>query len=329
MKEYVLGIDIGGTNTVYALVDNQGKIIYKNRLITTDYDNFISLSEALYKIISLITEKDSTLILKAIGVGAPNGNYYTGSIEFAPNLIWKDKIPVCKILEKQFKVPAVITNDANAAAYGEWVFGEAKDMRDFAVITLGTGVGSGIFVNGELLLGRYGFGGEFGHIIVEEQGRVCGCGKLGCLETYASVTGIKRTVLELLATFEQDSLLRNRRDLSGKKIEEAALKGDAIALKAFEITGSYLGKALANYITVFDPEAIFLLGGLALAGDLIFNPTRYHMEENLMKIFKGKVKLLPSKLSDNDAAIVGAAALATTILPPSKKVKVERLKWKG
>ncbi len=313
MREYVLGIDIGGTNTVFALVDNQGKIFYKSRLITTDYEDFSSLAEDLFKIIMVLFEKDSSMKLKSIGVGAPNGNYYTGAIEFAPNLVWKDEVPVCQILEKQFNVPAVITNDANAAAYGEKVFGGAKDMRDFAVITLGTGVGSGIFVNGELLLGKYGFGGEFGHIIVEQQGRVCGCGKLGCLETYASVTGIKRTVLELLATFDYDSLLRNQRDLSGKRIEQAALKGDAIALKAFEITGNYLGKALANYITVFDPEAIFLLGGLALSGDLIFNPTHYHMEENLMKIFKGKVKLLPSQLSDNDAAIVGAAAFAKGI----------------
>ena len=313
MIEYVLGIDIGGTNTVFALVDNQGNIFYKSRLITTDYENFSSLAKELFKIIMVLFEKDSSMKLKSIGVGAPNGNYYTGAIEFAPNLVWKDEVPVCQILEKQFNVPAVITNDANAAAYGEKVFGGAKDMRDFAVITLGTGVGSGIFVNGELLLGKYGFGGEFGHIIVEQQGRVCGCGKLGCLETYASVTGIKRTVLELLATFDYDSLLRNQRDLSGKRIEQAALKGDAIALKAFEITGNYLGKALANYITIFDPEAIFLLGGLALSGDLIFNPTRYHMEENLMKIFKGKVKLLPSQLSDNDAAIVGAAAFGKEI----------------
>ena len=313
MNEYVLGIDIGGTNTVFALVDNQGNTFYKNKLDTTEYEDFNALVKDLYNLVIPYFKNDSSLILKAIGVGAPNGNFYTGTIEFAPNLIWKDKVPVCQILEKQFNVPSVITNDANAAAYGEMVFGGAKDMRDFAVITLGTGVGSGIFVNGELLLGKYGFGGEFGHIIVEEQGRVCGCGKLGCLETYASVTGIKRTVLELLATFDQDSLLRNRRDLSGKKIEEAGLHGDAIALKAFEITGGYLGKALANYITVFDPEAVFLLGGLALAGDLIFNPTRYHMEENLMKIFKGKVKLLPSRLSDNDAAIVGAAAMGWEI----------------
>lgn len=308
MDEYVLGIDIGGTNTVFALVDKQGKPHHKNRLSTTDYADFGSLSKNIFEIINPIFENNSSMMLKAIGVGAPNGNYYSGSIEFAPNLVWKDKVPVCQILENIFKVPAVITNDANAAAYGEKVFGGAKDMRDFAVITLGTGVGSGIFVNGELLLGKYGFGGEFGHINVENQGRMCGCGRLGCLETYASVTGIKRTVMEILATFNSDSLLRDERELSGKKIEIAALKGDELALKAFDITGKYLGKSLANYITVFDPEAIFLLGGLALAGDLIFKPTRFYMEEDLMKIFKDKVKLLPSELSDNDSAIVGAAA---------------------
>jgi len=297
MDEYVLGIDIGGTNTVFALVDKQGKPYHKNRLSTTDYEDFGSLSKNIFEIINPIFENNSSITLKAIGVGAPNGNYYSGSIEFAPNLVWKDKVPVCHILEKIFKVPAVITNDANAAAYGEKVFGGAKDMRDFAVITLGTGVGSGIFTNGELLLGKYGFGGEFGHINVENQGRVCGCGRLGCLETYASVTGIKRTVLEILATFDSDSLLRKERELSGKKIEMAALKGDELALKAFDITGKYLGKSLANYITIF-----------ALAGDLIFKPTQFYMEEDLMKIFKGKVKLLPSQLSDNDSAIVGAAA---------------------
>jgi len=308
MSELVLGIDIGGTNTAFALVDNKGKIIYENRINTTDYQDFSSLSDALFDIIHFFIQSDSSIKLRAIGVGAPNGNYYTGAIEFAPNLVWKDKIPVCEILEKKFKVPAVITNDANAAAFGEKVFGGAKNMNDFAVITLGTGVGSGIFVNGELLMGKNGFGGEFGHVIVEDKGRICGCGKLGCLETYASVTGIKRTVLELMATFDSDSLLRRERELSGKKIEEAALKGDALARKAFEITGKYLGKALANYITVFDPEAIFLLGGLALAGDLIFNPSHFYMEENLMKIFKDKVKLLRSQLSGNEAAIVGAAA---------------------
>lgn len=308
MSELVLGIDIGGTNTAFALVDQSGKIIYKNKISTTDYQDFRLLSDALFDIIQSFIQSNASIELKAIGVGAPNGNYYTGAIEFAPNLIWRDKVPVCDILEKKFEVPAVITNDANAAAYGEKVFGGAKNINDFAVITLGTGVGSGIFVNGELLMGKNGFGGEFGHVIVEEKGRICGCGKLGCLETYASVTGIKRTVLELMATFDTDSILRSEREISGKKIEEAALKGDALARKAFEITGKYLGKALANYITIFDPEAIFLLGGLALSGELIFTPSHFYMEENLMKIFKGKVKLLPSQLSENDAAIVGAAA---------------------
>lgn len=306
-SEYILGIDIGGTNIVFGLVNENGKIDQHQKLPTKNYNNFQKLAEDLFEICNSMQEFKQ---IKAIGIGAPNGNYYTGSIDFAPNLNWGEHIEVKRILEEVFSLPTIITNDANAAACGEKYFGGAKEMNDFAVITLGTGVGSGIYVNGTLLQGKYGFGGEFGHINIMENGRPCGCDKFGCLETYTSVTGIITTVKELLSEKNIDSLLRNETQLTGKKIEQAALAGDAIANEAFLITANYLGKALANYITIFDPEAIFLLGGLAQSGKLIFDSTKEIMEENLMKLFQGKVLLLPSQLPDSEAAILGAAAIA-------------------
>ena len=249
--------------------------------------------------------------MQGIGIGAPNGNYYLGTIEYAPNLLWKGVIPFADMLKKIFNVPVVLTNDANAAALGEMIYGSAKSMKDFIVVTLGTGLGSGIVVNGRVVYGHDGFAGEMGHLTAVDNGRLCGCGRKGCLEAYASATGIKKTVCELLAKRNEDSTLRkiNLETLTAKEISKAAEKGDTIALKAFEITGEFLGKSLADTVALFSPEAVFLFGGLANAGELIFKPTKDYMEKNLMPIFRDKVKILPSGLTQTNAAVMGASGL--------------------
>ncbi|MDR0737509.1 MAG: ROK family protein, partial [Prevotellaceae bacterium] len=252
--------------------------------------------------------------LIGLGLGAPNANYYTGNIEFAVNLLWTGVLPIAQKLKEHFAgLPVVITNDANAAAIGEMVYGGAKGMADFVVVTLGTGLGSGIVAGGELLYGHDGFAGELGHIIVTPDGRECGCGRKGCLETYASASGIIRTVYKLLADHRGDSELKSIsfNELSADMITKAAINRDPIAIEAFAHTGRLLGLALANMITITSPEAIFLFGGLAKAGKYIFDPVKEHMEENLLKFWKGKVKLLPSGLNDEtNAAVLGSAALA-------------------
>lgn len=313
MKEAAIGIDIGGTNTAFGLVDMEGNI-YANQSISTQIHNDFNLY--LKDLTAIIDETINSLsekfIVKGIGVGAPNGNYYKGTIDFAPNLKWKGIIPVVAKLKKYYDYPAIVlTNDANAAAIGEMIYGRAKGMKDFIVITLGTGLGSGIVVNGELVYGHDGFAGEIGHIIVEAEGRQCQCGRIGCLETYASATGIKTTTIELLSNTNEESILRmiSEKDLTAKLIGDAANNGDNLAKKAFEYTGKMLGFALANSVAHLSPEAIFLFGGLAQAGDLIFSPTKKFMEKNLLNIFRNKVKLLPSGLPGADAAILGASAL--------------------
>lgn len=309
-KQVVLGIDIGGTNTTFALVDREGKIHFKENVPTTNYTDPRKLVQRIHELLGAGIELNNRLI--GIGIGAPNGNYYNGTIEFAPNLNWNGIIPLVQYFTEEFKVPAYLTNDANAASIGEMLFGNAKGLKDFIMVTLGTGVGSGFIVNGKMLYGHDGFAGELGHVIVKENGRVCGCGRKGCLETYSSVTGIKNTVIELLESDNSNSELRGFKyeDLSGKIIEQAAIRGDEIAQKAFGITGEYLGKALANVIAITSPEAIILFGGLAQSGDLIFKPTEYFMNKNILKIYENKVKLLPSALKSNEAALLGAAALA-------------------
>jgi glucokinase len=308
-QKVILGIDIGGTNTTFALVNNAGEILFKDNIPTNQYANARLL---VRRIKAIIDEKAGAYSLMGIGVGAPNGNYYKGTIEFAPNLQWSGIVPIANYFHEDFHIPAFLTNDANAAALGEMLFGNARGLRDFIMVTLGTGLGSGIVVNGQVLYGHDGFAGELGHVIVEENGRQCGCGRKGCLETYASVTGIKTTMVSLLENTNEESELRGFKfeDLSGKIIEQAAVHGDALAQKAFGITGEYLGKALANVIAITSPKAIILFGGLALAGDLIFKPTEYFMNKNLLKIFEKKVRLIPSALPSNDAALIGAAALA-------------------
>ena len=249
--------------------------------------------------------------IRGIGVGAPNGNYFNGSIEFAPNLPWKGKIPLAQMIQERIGIPVALTNDANAAAIGEMTYGAARGMKDFIVITLGTGVGSGIVVGGQLVYGHDGFAGELGHMIVRRNGRMCGCGRQGCLETYTSATGVARTAREYLSIRSDESLLRSIDvdAITSKDVYDAAMQGDALALEIFEATGAILGESFADFVTFSSPEAIILFGGLTKSGDLLMNPIKHHMEKNLLPIYKGKTKLLFSQLKESDAAVLGASAL--------------------
>lgn len=329
MKKLALGIDIGGTNTAFGLVDEQGEIFGESAISTksymkySDYPRYINdLAEAMHLLIESI---NFNFELVGIGVGAPNANYYKGTMDIPSNM-WKysdeeiaagmreeDRIfNFAEDLGKHFlNVPVYITNDANAATIGEMVYGGAKGMKDFVMVTLGTGVGSGFVANGEMIYGHDGFAGEFGHVIVERGGRDCGCGRKGCLETYTSANGIKRTAFELLATMNDPSPLR---DLAFNQVDSAMLskfaaEGDAISKEAFRLTGQKLGYALADAVTITSPKAIFIFGGLAKAGDVLFDPIKYYMEENMLIAFKNKVQVLPSELQNKNAAILGAAAL--------------------
>ncbi len=305
-----VGIDIGGTNTVYGIVDKRGNILEQGSIRTKDHDDINIYIEALHQGLMPLIEKTEGEVI-GIGVGAPNGNFYHGSIEFAPNLPWKGVIPLASLLQKEFEVPVHVTNDANAAAEGEMTYGAAKGMKDFIMITLGTGLGSGIVIGGQLVFGHDGFAGELGHVIVERNGRHCGCGRYGCLETYVSATGIVRTMLELLRVKKTASVLRtvDPDDMNSKIICEAAEAGDQLAMEAVDFTARILGETLANYIAFSAPEAIILFGGLAKAGDLLIKPTTRYMNENVLRIWKDKVKIIPSELNENDAAILGASAL--------------------
>jgi glucokinase len=312
MKEAVIGIDIGGTFTKMGIVDRQGNMYADGSIVsdkTPSIDDFIlELFSAVEKMKASLKE-DLTII--GIGIGAPNSNYYKGTIEDAANLKWKGVIPFTEKITKVFHLPSVLTNDANAAALGEMIFGGAKGMKNFIVITLGTGLGSGIVVNGDVVYGHDGFAGELGHTIVKPNGRECGCGLKGCLETYVSAPGIKRTVFELFAELNAKSELRNYTfdQLNATMISKAAREGDPIALKAFEITGQILGAKLADAVAITSPEAIFFFGGLAKAGELLFEHVRKNLEPNLLFIFRNKVKLLPSGLTDKNTAVMGASAL--------------------
>jgi len=312
MKEVVAGIDIGGTNTVFGLVDKAGNIIAENRLRTTDYPeiNFFVLS--LVTGINKLIGQKANLSLVGIGIGAPNANYHKGTIELAPNLAWKGIVPLAEYIRKKIDVPVVLTNDANAAAMGEMIFGGAKKMKNFIVLTLGTGLGSGIVINGEVVYGHTGFAGELGHTIVVPGGRDCGCGRQGCYETYASASGLVRTALYMLSEMREESSLRDipPSELSAKKITEAAAEKDPIALEALDYTAEILAFGIANAIVFSSPEAIFLFGGLAQAGEMLFTPVRKYVDENVQPIFKGTVKILPSGVSESNAAVLGAAALA-------------------
>lgn len=313
MKKVAIGIDVGGTNTVFGLVDRDGNIFEESSIPTLRYSDFnLYLEDLVKNIKEMIGNSSEKYDVVGIGVGAPNANYYTGNIEGAANLPWKGTIHFVKELSAKFNnISTVMTNDANAAAIGEMVYGGAKGMKNFIVITLGTGVGSGIVVNGELVYGHTGHAGELGHIIVRSGGRECGCARKGCLETYASATGIKRTVFKLLADSNSPSVLRkcSFEELTAKMITEAAINGDALAIDAYKITGEVLGKALADTVAITSPEAIFLFGGLAKAGKYIFEPTQQSMNDNMLFVFKNSVKLLPSMIDDKNTAVLGASAL--------------------
>ena len=313
-KEYAVGIDIGGTNTKFGIVDRKGNILEQGRMRTDAQEHAEDFIAELYIHLSkLITSHGGNDKFKGIGVGAPNGNYYTGTIEYAPNLKWKGIIPMAELIEKKFDLPTKLTNDANAAAIGEMMYGVAKGMKHFITITLGTGVGSGIVIDGKIVLGHDGFAGELGHVIVKPGGRLHkGTGMRGSLESYASATGVRETAIEFL-TNEPDtpSLLRNysTNDLTSETVYNCAIQGDVIAHKIFEFTGEVLGEALANFVMFSSPEAIVLFGGLTKAGDLILKPTVRAMEANLLPIFQNKVKVIFSDLKEADAAILGASAL--------------------
>jgi glucokinase len=312
MEKVVAGIDIGGTFTKLGIVDQEGKV-YAETSISTDAHKDIDpyLEHLAEAVRGLLREQQGKLELVGIGVGAPNGNYYRGVIEYAPNLNWKGLVPFVEMFKAHFDVPIVLTNDANAAALGEMMYGGATTMTDFIVITLGTGLGSGIVVNGNVVYGHDGFAGEMGHVNVVQNGRTCGCGRKGCLEAYVSATGIVRTVYELLAVHMDDSLLRKIPfdGLTAKDISDAANQADPIALMAFDKTSQILGRTLADIVALFSPEAIFLFGGLSNAGDHIFKPVKAYMEENLLNIYRDKVKILPSGLTETNAAVLGSAGL--------------------
>ncbi len=312
MKKVVAGIDIGATFTKLGIVDKEGKVYGETSISTVSHKDLDGYLEELARAVrKLLKEQDGLLELAGIGIGAPNGNYYRGVIEYAPNLNWKGMIPFVEMFKPHFDIPIVLTNDANAAALGEMMYGGARNMTDFIVITLGTGLGSGIVVNGKVVYGHDGLAGEMGHINVVENGRQCGCGRKGCLEAYVSATGIVRTVYELLAMCTDDSKLRNIpfEKLTAKDISEAANQADPIAMKAFDVTGKTLGMTLADIVALFSPEAIFLFGGLTNAGDHIFKPVKAYMEKNLLKIYQDKVKILPSGLTETNAAVLGSAGL--------------------
>lgn len=308
-----IGIDIGGTGTKFGIVDINGNVLFSSEMSTKKHKTIETFIDELYTLLNELIEKAGGIgRMRGIGMGAPNGNFYSGTIEYAPNLPWKGIIPIAKLVSDKFKLDVTLTNDANAAAIGEMMYGAAKGMKDFIMITLGTGVGSGFVANGQLIYGHDGFAGEIGHTIVIPDGRIHeGTGKKGSLESYASATGVRLTALEVLENSSEPSLLRslNKEEIDSKAVYDAAIKGDKLALEIFEFTGKILGISLANAVMISSPEAIVLFGGLTKAGDLILKPTRQHMEENLIQVFQNKVKILISHLKESDAAILGASAL--------------------
>ena len=317
IKPYVIGLDLGGTNSVFGIVDARGEIKATTAIKTGGYtkvEDYVKASvEALQPIIEQVGGIEK---IKAMGIGAPNGNYYNGTIEFAPNLPWAHDgiVPLAKLFSDQLDgIPVALTNDANAAALGEMVYGVARGMKNFIVITLGTGVGSGIVVNGQLLYGHDGFAGELGHVTMVRgaEGRSCGCGRTGCLEAYCSATGVARTAREFLELREEPSKLREYgiEAITSKDVYDCAIAGDKLAKDIFNYTGTILGEALADFTNFSSPEAFVLFGGLTKSGDLIMNPVKEAFDRNVLGIYKGKVKILISELKESDAAVLGASAL--------------------
>lgn len=312
-KPYVLGIDIGGTNTVFGIVDARGVVLASSSIKTRKHNDFNIYLEELYnEVTRLLVANDAEDMILGIGIGAPNANYYTGMIESNVNLPWPTPLPLAQFVSEKFGIPVSITNDANAAALGEMTYGAAKGINNFIMITLGTGVGSGIVINGQLVYGEDGNAGELGHTIVRKNnGRLCGCGRTGCLEAYCSATGVARTAREFLEIRDDDSLLRNisADTITSKDVYDAATKNDKLANEIFEFTGRMLGEAFADFTVFSSPKAIILFGGLAKSGDLLLRPIKDAMERSMMKTFKGKVKILLSELNEADAAVLGASAL--------------------
>ncbi len=321
-KPYVIGIDMGGTNTVFGIVDTRGNVIASSSIKTAKHNKIEDYIDDLYNgITTLVKENDAVDKIHGIGVGAPNANFFTGMIEDGVNLPWPTPIPFARMMYDKFHIPVAITNDANAAAIGEMTYGAARGIKDFIMITLGTGVGSGIVVNGQLVYGHDGFAGELGHVIMKRNnGRLCGCGRTGCLETYCSATGVARTAREFLEISTEPSLLRDIpvEDITSKDVYDAAMAGDKIAKRIFEYTGDILGQALADFTTFSSPSAFVLFGGLAKSGELLFKPVRESMERNMLSIYKGKVSLIPSELKEADAAVLGASALGWEAKAPAE-----------
>lgn len=316
-KKYVVGVDVGGQTSKIGVVDARGEVLAQTVIRSDTYgkDADAYLEALASAIKDLVTDAQLTAAdIRGIGVGAPNANYYTGQIVSAPNIAWASDGPLdfAKKLSKNLKgLPVTMTNDANAAAMGEMTYGAAKGMTDFIMITLGTGVGSGIVIDGKVLYGHDGFAGELGHVnIFPHNGRVCGCGKTGCLETYCSAIGVARTAKEWLEASDEPSLLRDVENITSKDVYDAARKEDALALRVFDYTGTLLGRSFANFVSFSAPEAIVLFGGLARSKEFLYEPMMKAMNENLLKIWRGKVKIVFSQLKESDAAILGASALA-------------------
>lgn len=324
-KPYVIGIDMGGTNTVFGIVDARGNVIASSSIKTQKHNNINDYIDELYhELTRLIEANDAVDKIHGIGIGAPNANYFTGMIEDGVNLPWPTPIPLARLLYDKFQIPVAITNDANAAAIGEMTYGAARGIKDFIMITLGTGVGSGIVINGQMVYGHDGFAGELGHIIVKRNnGRLCGCGRTGCLEAYCSATGVARTAREFLEIRTEPSLLRNLpiESITSKDVYDAAMAGDKLAKDIFEFTGTILGEALADFTVFSSPSAFVLFGGLAKSGDLLLKPVREAMDRNMMKIYKGKVKIMLSELKEADAAVLGASALGWEAKAPSAPIE--------
>lgn len=319
LKPYVIGLDLGGTNSVFGIVDSRGDIKATTSIKTQGYDDVNDYVAASVEALQLIIDQVGGInTIKAMGIGAPNGNYYNGTIEFAPNLSWGHNgvVPLAKMFSEKLGIPVALTNDANAAAIGEMTYGVARGMKNFIVITLGTGVGSGIVVNGQLVYGSDGFAGELGHVVVRrEDGRSCGCGRNGCLEAYCSATGVARTARELLETTEEPSLLREMilEDITSLDVSIAAEKGDKLAQHVYQTTGEMLGEACANFAAFSSPEAFIFFGGLTKAGDLLMKPLKESYDKNVLKIYKDKAKFLISGLDGSSAAVLGASAIGWEI----------------
>lgn len=312
MKPYVLGIDIGGTNTVFGIVDARGNVIASSSIKTGKHHNFEDYLEELHTAAShLIESNDAQDKIQGIGIGAPNANYYTGRIDNAVNLPWPS-LNLAQLVSEKFGIPVAVTNDANAAALGEMTYGAARGLKDFIMITLGTGVGSGIVINGQVVYGHDGLAGELGHMIIKRHnGRLCGCGRTGCLEAYCSATGVARSAREFLEIRTEPSLLRNLpiEEITSKDVYDAAINGDQLALDIFNYTGTLLGEAMADMTVFSSPEAFILFGGLAKSGDLLLKPLKEAMDKNMLATFKGKPKIILSELKEADAAVLGASAL--------------------